>query len=88
MSEDRLIVEERDEFGVIRVVEQGDFRYLEFGDEVEQSCVLTADPSWLWSSPNCPANWRTRSPFPPCNRFSSRSMMSTPLLSTRGFIIP
>ena len=47
MSEDRLIVEERDEFGVIRVVEQGDFRYLEFGDEVEQSCVLTADPSWL-----------------------------------------
>lgn len=47
MSEDRLIVEERDEYGVIRVVEQGDFRYLEFGDEVEQSCVLTADPSWL-----------------------------------------
>ncbi|WP_371229235.1 spermidine synthase [Pseudomonas sp. QE6] len=45
--EERLIVEERDAFGVIRVVENGDFRYLEFGDEVEQSCVLMQDPSWL-----------------------------------------
>lgn len=47
MSETRLIAEEVDEFGVIRVVEQGDFRYLEFGDEVEQSCVRVAEPDWL-----------------------------------------
>ncbi len=47
LSEELLIVEERDDFGVIRVVESGAFRYLEFGDEVEQSCVLTGDPSWL-----------------------------------------
>ncbi len=47
LGEERLIVEERDDFGVIRVVESGAFRYLEFGDEVEQSCVLMGDPSWL-----------------------------------------
>ena len=47
MSEERLIVEELDAFGVIRIVEQGGYRYLEFGDEVEQSCVRIGDPSWL-----------------------------------------
>ncbi|MBO3274498.1 spermidine synthase [Pseudomonas schmalbachii] len=47
MSQDHLVVEEFDAFGVIRIVEQGGYRYLEFGDEVEQSCVRIADPAWL-----------------------------------------
>ena len=47
MSEDLLIAEERDAYGVIRVVEQGGYRYLEFGEEVEQSCVRIGDPAWL-----------------------------------------
>lgn len=36
-----------DEHGVIRVVEKGEYRFLEFGDEVEQSCVYLAEPHWL-----------------------------------------
>lgn len=43
----QIIVEEYDEFGVIRVVEEDGFRYLEFGSEVEQSCVLTENSLWL-----------------------------------------
>jgi len=45
--EERLLAEVRDAYGLIRVVEAGEHRYLEFGDQVEQSCVLTADPAWL-----------------------------------------
>ena len=41
MSEERLLVEERDEYGVIRVIESGDYRFLEFGDGVEQSCAVS-----------------------------------------------
>ncbi len=41
------IAEVTDAFGVIRVVEMGGYRFLEFGDSIEQSCVFTGDPSWL-----------------------------------------
>ncbi|WP_187673473.1 spermidine synthase [Zestomonas carbonaria] len=47
MKEERLLAEVHDAFGVIRVVEVGDYRFLEFGEAIEQSCVFTADPSWL-----------------------------------------
>jgi spermidine synthase len=48
LQEERLLAEVRDAFGVIRVVEVGDYRFLEFGEEaIEQSCVFTADPCWL-----------------------------------------
>lgn len=47
MREERLLAEVHDEFGVIRVLEVGDYRFLEFGEAVEQSCVFTADPAWL-----------------------------------------
>ncbi|MDH1107077.1 spermidine synthase [Pseudomonas otitidis] len=47
MREERLLAEVHDAFGVIRVLEVGDYRFLEFGEAVEQSCVFTADPSWL-----------------------------------------
>ncbi len=43
----KLIIEEFDEYGVIRVVEEEGFRYLEFGSQVEQSCVLMENPLWL-----------------------------------------
>lgn len=46
-SSRQLIAEEYDEFGVIRVVEEAGFRYLEFGNQVEQSCVLVENPLWL-----------------------------------------
>lgn len=46
-EEERLLAEVRDEFGLIRVLEVGDYRFLEFGESVEQSCVFTRDPSWL-----------------------------------------
>lgn len=45
--EERLLAEVRDDFGLIRVLEVGDYRFLEFGDSVEQSCVFVRDPSWL-----------------------------------------
>jgi len=45
--EEQLLAEVRDEFGLIRVLQVGDYRFLEFGAAVEQSCVFTADPSWL-----------------------------------------
>ncbi|BAN49079.1 spermidine synthase [Metapseudomonas resinovorans] len=47
MSEERLLAEVHDEFGVIRVYEVGPYRILEFGEAVEQSCVFTTDPAWL-----------------------------------------
>lgn len=45
--DERLLAEVRDAYGLIRVVEMGDYRFLEFGDQVEQSCVFTRDPTWL-----------------------------------------
>ncbi len=42
-----LLAEVLDAFGLIRVYEVGDYRFLEFGAAVEQSCVFTRDPSWL-----------------------------------------
>jgi len=45
--EERLLAEVTDEYGLIRVLEVGDYRFLEFGAEVEQSCVFSADPAWL-----------------------------------------
>lgn len=47
MSDERLLEEVHDSFGVIRLVESGDYRFLEFGEGIEQSCVFTADPAWL-----------------------------------------
>ena len=44
---ERLLAEVHDDFGMIRVLEVADYRFLEFGDAIEQSCVFTADPSWL-----------------------------------------
>ncbi len=46
-NEQVLLAEVNDEFGRVQVVEIGDYRFLEFGDSVEQSCVFTRDPSWL-----------------------------------------
>ncbi|TBU99773.1 spermidine synthase [Stutzerimonas kirkiae] len=46
-KDERVLVEVRDEFGSIRVLEVGDYRFLEFGECIEQSCVFTRDPSWL-----------------------------------------
>lgn len=46
-NEEVLLAEVHDAFGRMRVVEVGDYRFLEFGDAVEQSCVFTKDPSWL-----------------------------------------
>ncbi|MBI6853578.1 spermidine synthase [Pseudomonas cichorii] len=45
--EERILAEVHDEFGMIRVLEVDDYRFLEFGDAIEQSCTFTADPSWL-----------------------------------------
>jgi spermidine synthase len=44
---ERILAEVHDDFGMIRVLEVEDYRFLEFGDAIEQSCVFTADPSWL-----------------------------------------
>lgn len=47
LQDEHLLAEVHDAYGRVRVVEIGEYRFLEFGDEVEQSCVFTADPSWL-----------------------------------------
>ena len=48
MAETEVLLEEViDDHGRIRVVEVGPYRFLEFGEEVEQSCVFTQDPAWL-----------------------------------------
>jgi len=44
---ERVLAEVHDDFGMIRVLEVEDYRFLEFGDAIEQSCTFTADPSWL-----------------------------------------
>lgn len=44
---ERILAEVHDDFGMIRVLEVDDYRFLEFGDAIEQSCTFTADPSWL-----------------------------------------
>lgn len=44
---ERILAEVHDDFGMIRVLEVEDYRFLEFGDAIEQSCVFTADPTWL-----------------------------------------
>ena len=44
---ERILAEVHDQFGMIRVLEVDDYRFLEFGDAIEQSCTFTADPSWL-----------------------------------------
>ncbi len=47
MSDYQQLAEVHDDYGVIRVVQSGDYRFLEFGDEVEQSCSYVPDPAWL-----------------------------------------
>lgn len=42
-----LIADQEDEHGLIRIFERGDYRFLEFGMHIEQSCVFMPDPSWL-----------------------------------------
>ncbi|GIZ11831.1 spermidine synthase [Pseudomonas sp. NCCP-436] len=42
-----LLAEVHDAYGVIRVVQIGAYRFLEFGQGIEQSCVYPPDPSWL-----------------------------------------
>ncbi|PBP83986.1 spermidine synthase [Pseudomonas syringae] len=44
---ERILAEVHDDFGMIRVLEVEAYRFLEFGDAIEQSCTFTADPSWL-----------------------------------------
>ena len=47
LQQERLLEEVHDAYGVVRVLEVGDYRFLEFGEAIEQSCVFTRDPSWL-----------------------------------------
>ncbi|MEK1905535.1 MAG: spermidine synthase [Pseudomonas sp.] len=47
VRDERVLAEVHDEFGVIRVLEVGDYRFLEFGEAIEQSCTFTRDPNWL-----------------------------------------
>lgn len=47
MGDYQQLAEVHDDYGVIRVVQAGDYRFLEFGDEVEQSCSYVPDPAWL-----------------------------------------
>ena len=44
---ERVLAQVQDQYGTISVLEVEDYRFLEFGDAIEQSCVFTADPSWL-----------------------------------------
>ena len=46
-GEEQLLCQVEDAFGVIRVLQVGDYRFLEFGEAIEQSCVFMPDPSWL-----------------------------------------
>lgn len=54
--EERLLARVEDAFGVISVYEVDDYRFLEFGDAIEQSCVFTADPS-CWSTTTLAPCW-------------------------------
>lgn len=42
-----IITEHQDEYGIIRIYESEGYRFLEFGLQIEQSCVFIKDPSWL-----------------------------------------
>lgn len=42
-----VIAEKQDEYGIVRIFEMGNYRFLEFGLQFEQSCVFMPDPSWL-----------------------------------------
>ncbi|MFH7473733.1 spermidine synthase, partial [Pseudomonas syringae pv. tagetis] len=42
-----ILAEVHDDFVLIRVLEVVDYRFLEFGEAIEQSCTFTEDPSWL-----------------------------------------
>lgn len=46
-EEERVLVDITDARGRIQIVEVGDYRFLEFGEGAEQSCVFMPDPSWL-----------------------------------------
>ncbi len=46
-QEERLLADVKDAYGSIRVIEVGAYRFLEFGEGAEQSCVFMPDPSWL-----------------------------------------
>ena len=39
LREERVLEEVHDAWGVIRVLEVGDDRFLEFGEAIEQSCT-------------------------------------------------
>jgi spermidine synthase len=47
VQDEVILHEEHDAYGVMRIIEIGLYRFLEFGGEVEQSCVYMPDPSWL-----------------------------------------
>lgn len=47
LTEELLLAEIHDEYGVIKVMQVGDYRFLEFGDAIEQSCVFLPEPTWL-----------------------------------------
>lgn len=46
-EEEKLLADVADAYGRIQVVEVGAYRFLEFGESVEQSCVFVPDPAWL-----------------------------------------
>lgn len=45
--EERVLAEVTDAYGIIRVLEVGPYRFLEFGEAIEQSCTFVGDPAWL-----------------------------------------
>ena len=46
-QQEQLLVRVEDDWGSIQIVEVGHYRFLEFGDAAEQSCVFMPDPAWL-----------------------------------------
>ncbi|MFF7710666.1 spermidine synthase [Pseudomonas sp. NPDC007930] len=42
-----MLAEVQDAYGLIRVWEVDEYRFLEFGAAVEQSCTFVPDPAWL-----------------------------------------
>lgn len=46
-SKAMLIADQQDQYGSIQILERGEYRFLEFGNHIEQSCVFMPDPSWL-----------------------------------------
>lgn len=47
VNEERIVCELKDAHGVMRILEVGAYRFLEFGESIEQSCVFMPDPAWL-----------------------------------------